>query len=138
MWSHYSDKHKGICLEFDINNQLLKTAREIIYSAEYPIWHPHEFQKNQSRAIEMVLTKSSQWIYEKEFRITGLLNSPVASYLVPEGDFFHLPPGALRSIIVGCAADYEAIKKIVLEYMPGLPIRKVVRAPNLYRLVIEE
>jgi hypothetical protein len=49
-----------------------------------------------------------------------------------------LPPGALKSVIAGCQADYDAIKAIVKTHTPDLSMKRATRVPNHYRLVIEE
>jgi hypothetical protein len=41
MWSHYADDHKGICLEFEVDDMLFGFAREVTYHLEYPKWTPH-------------------------------------------------------------------------------------------------
>jgi hypothetical protein len=133
MWSHYTDKHRGICLEFGAGNVLFSEALEVIYRSEYPSWVPQEMEQS---AFEMFLTKSDDWKYEKEFRIIGALNSD-REHLILNGECLRLPPGALQSILVGCEADYAKVKEVVHEHASHLPVRHVVRAANQYRLVIE-
>src|SRR5262245_61537973 len=37
MWSHYSDSHRGICLEFDVSEENgLGGAKSVIYADDYP------------------------------------------------------------------------------------------------------
>ncbi len=62
MWSHYSDGHRGICLQFDSSKEgtLFWEALKVIYQEEYPVvnvmdmGNPDEFRK-------AVLTKSNHW-----------------------------------------------------------------------------
>src|SRR6185437_10691555 len=122
MWSHYANDHRGICLAFDTGNPLFSEALEVTYRSEYPRWVPHELEQI---AFEMFLTKAHDWGYEKEFRIIGGVNME-KGYLNLDGDCFHLPPGALHSVIVGCEADYDAILKVVSEHAPDLPVRRIV------------
>jgi hypothetical protein len=132
MWSHYAANHRGICLEFDKNNPLIAKARPVRYRKTYPEWTP---QMSGDNILELVLTKSADWHYEREFRLIGTL---AAGPLKLEGDFVHLPVGALTAIILGCAnQDYTDIHQIVREHAPSLTIRRVVRVPNQYKLAVE-
>src|ERR1700693_6285270 len=133
MWSHYALNHPGICLEFNVNNDLFRTARPVTYRSTYPEW---TLQDTEDQVMQLVLTKSMDWQYEREFRLIG---SPSHSDGVPlklDGDFLHLPPCALASVIAGCRAKFDAIKIAVENCAPGLPIRRAVRAPNHYKLQI--
>lgn len=138
MWSHYAENHRGICLEFGIDNQLIRNAREVLYTEEYPQWLPHRFDDDPDSAIEMVMTKAKAWEYEQEFRILGLHNNDKATSgsLYVEDGCFALPPNALKAVIAGCNADYDAIRAIVKNYMPDLPVKKIVRIPNQFKLRI--
>ncbi|MGC9946726.1 MAG: DUF2971 domain-containing protein [Bryobacteraceae bacterium] len=136
MWSHYADRHRGICLEFHLGNVLFLKAREVMYRSAYPVWVPQEMP---AIADQVVLTKSEDWKDEKEWRLVGSPNYAEGYPLKPEGDYFRLPPQALQSVIVGCEAGeerYEAVRSVVHEHAPGLPVKRVTRAPNHYRLEI--
>jgi hypothetical protein len=137
MWSHYAENHRGICLEFGVDNPLFSLALQVLYASEYPLWLPHEFEARQGRTIEMILTKAEEWRYEKEFRLISILSGPETHWLRTHDNFFFLPPGALRSVIAGCQADYDAIKAIVEMHTSNLPVKRSVRVPNHYRLMIE-
>jgi hypothetical protein len=55
----------------------------------------------------------------------------------------YLPIGAtvLTSIVLGCQIEDEAklvIEALVKEYAPDVRVRQAIRAPNKYRLVVEE
>jgi len=133
MWSHYATNHRGICLEFGTSNLLFSEALQVTYCSGYPLWVPHEMEQI---AFEMFLTKSDDWKYEKEFRIIGGLDME-KEHLNLDGDWFRLPRGALQSVIVGCEADYDAVRNVVVDHVPDLPVRRAVRSPNHYRLQIE-
>jgi len=137
MWSHYADKHRGVCLEFCVDKPLFSQALQVIYASEYPLWLPHEFETQQERTAEMILTKAGEWRYENEFRLISIPSGPETNWLRTHDDFFFLPPGALKSVIAGCQADYNAVRAIVETHAPDLPVKRAVRVPNHYRLVIQ-
>lgn len=138
MWSHYGDNHRGICLEFGTDVRLFASALRVVYRSAYPRWSPNQIAANP---IDILLTKSDDWAYEKEYRIIGLgdgvKRSAEFAPLTLSGNFLSFPEGALKSVIVGCETDFGAVAKIVNCEWPGLRIKRAVRSPNRYRLVIE-
>jgi hypothetical protein len=68
MWGHYAASHTGICIGFatlEMNDAL----HRIVYQDERPVINP---MRDQATLIEKgLLTKSSQWAYEREWRILG-------------------------------------------------------------------
>ena len=133
MWSHYAAKHKGICLEFDKNNALIEKARPVRYSKTYPEWTLHGAAIDP---LPLVLTKSIDWAYEREFRIVGsALDGPLKLH----DNFVVLPEGALTAIILGCESpDHAEVLSVVNEYGPGLPLKRAVRVPNHYKLTVKD
>lgn len=80
MWSHYANKHKGICLTFNtkLDENLFKTIFPVLYTEQYPEFNiVKEALKNnsidQSLAANsmffMLGFKSIDWLYEKELRL---------------------------------------------------------------------
>jgi hypothetical protein len=138
MWSHYAGNHRGICLEFGIDNPLFAKALSVIYQPKYPVWSPMDFEAQQTRAMEMLLTKAVEWGYEREYRIITLHNNELDTPLhVDEKGRLPLPPGSLKSVIAGCQADYDAVNAIVKAHMPDLPVRRAVRVADHFKLTIE-
>jgi len=88
-------------------------------------------------AMDMILTKSDEWAYETEFRVIASPDYPDGHPLKPDGDFLKLPPKSLVGILVGCKADFAEVAKIVNEYAPALPVRRIVQMPHHYRLTFE-
>lgn len=36
MWSHYANNHKGVCLEFNVDNTVFSGAHKCVYLSKYP------------------------------------------------------------------------------------------------------
>ena len=77
MWSHYADKHRGICIEYDIG-KINEKYNLIINKVNYniPIITNKSIADNEileidniNRLIELFSLKSNEWKYEKEYRI---------------------------------------------------------------------
>jgi hypothetical protein len=131
MWSHYSQNHHGLCLEFDKNNPLIEKARPIRYRDTYPEWTPQGVMEDP---LALLLTKAKEWVYEREFRIMG---SPTSGPAKLDGEYVPLPEGALTAIIIGCESTKQSeIIDMVNRYDPGLTIKRMVRVPNHYKLAI--
>lgn len=100
LWSHYADKHRGICLGFDVpDNKTLPMSydgRRLELDIEREI-------SRRSGPIELVrklmTTKYRDWKYEREVRILVSLKKPD-----PETGFFFCKFGrqlALKEVVVG-------------------------------------
>jgi len=67
MWSHYSDKHRGICLEFDAAQALIGGAFQVRYSDALPVLDV--LSLSPEVVFQIFVTKSPDWRYENEYRI---------------------------------------------------------------------
>ena len=76
MWAHYANNHKGMCVEYEllkISDQLKFTPVPVIYTNDRVTLSSLE-SENLDRDtmkifVESITTKSSEWNYEKEWRI---------------------------------------------------------------------
>lgn len=78
LWSYYTHRHRGACLEFDIDAATLPAGaliRDIQYKKSIP--DLDENQAFEDQAIDFLLTKFSHWKQEEEVRL--LWKSPVVN-----------------------------------------------------------
>jgi hypothetical protein len=69
IWAHYSDKHRGLCLGFELPHQdIAKVVRYV--SERLPFPDP----PTMADAEAMLFTKFSNWQYEQEIRVWAQLN----------------------------------------------------------------
>jgi hypothetical protein len=68
MWNHYADKHRGIALGFDVDENKL---RRVSYRKTRPV-----LKKNSLTSVPdwLLFTKYDDWRYEQEARIYTTLN----------------------------------------------------------------
>lgn len=76
MWAHYANNHQGVCIGF-WQKKLLELNRFIMGSVFYPPDNAFPdispFDDNDTRIlITQTNTKSNEWHYEKEYRLTTL------------------------------------------------------------------
>jgi hypothetical protein len=72
-WGHYADRHRGICLGFDVPDPLLQpvsyTARRLINEANQLLTTDCEVnESNEAIVLKLLSTKYSHWKYENEVR----------------------------------------------------------------------
>lgn len=103
MWSHYTDKHKGLCIGFSsepINR--VSIVGKVNYSEK--IERKNFFDDENNEALKyLVLTKSHFWQYEEEIRAIAL------EFKGP-GEF---PPIIVRKVIFGYKSEGSFIQEIL-------------------------
>jgi hypothetical protein len=102
MWAHYCDKHKGICMKFDIlaDPDFFMIPFQVLYKNEYPNFN--YIRNRDGLAKFLVETKSKDWEYEQEIRV--MKHGP---------DFYDFKKEALVEIIFGIRTKDDDRKKIV-------------------------
>ena len=115
MWSHYSDKHKGMCMEFNIEYD--PSFFIFPYTVKYKssIQPFNYFKNNKTEEInelikDIIITKNDKWSYEQEVRVIKYSEMINFSDL-ENGKEVKFAPKALRKIIFGCKASEETISK---------------------------
>lgn len=94
MWSHYADRHEGLCLGFDIPDEFVKKVR---YTKSRP-----KLSKRITRdeIEDLLFLKYSGWEYEEEWRVWAGLDEKVEGrYFCDFGSAF-----VLREVYVGVSS----------------------------------
>ncbi|QUF68501.1 DUF2971 domain-containing protein [Vibrio fluvialis] len=90
MWSHYSDQHKGIVIEFDHNHPFF-TKPKSGYGLQPVLYRKTRVGKlGKSSPIEPYFHKSKEWAYEQEHRLLVCLSDADVN-LIPKGYFPDCP-----------------------------------------------
>jgi len=130
MWSHYSGKHTGIVIEFDEANltfiqmtsptDIYHRLRKVIYSEIRPIFEAVE----EYSSADVMLTKSIEWAYEKEWRIAKPAKE--AQKTIPAFPYdiclFDMPATAIKRVILGARVSSEDVDRIrnIIRSIPHL------------------
>lgn len=66
MWSHYSNEHKGFCIEYDLDDLLGRyfPVNPVRYSNKMPL-----ITKDAKNLMDGIYQKAEEWSYENEWRI---------------------------------------------------------------------
>lgn len=112
MWSHYGDKHKGLCLEFDILNikeesiHKIRYNNEIIEFQEVETYEDGSLKLNINKNGKFILNKFKTWEYEKEWRRIKVDKDPSVKGLYDSW------PGRLSAIYFGKDCRQEDIELV--------------------------
>jgi hypothetical protein len=103
IWAHYSDKHRGICLGFEVPEDSSKIVNYVPKRLPFPT------TLTAAHAEAMLFTKYSHWEYEHEIRIWAELDDE------EDGLYFHDFDDTLRlvEVIAGarCTLPRSAITR---------------------------
>lgn len=96
LWAHYADKHRGICLGFDVSGEKLEHVSYV--NSRFP--KPHNPQ-SEAFVQKLLYTKFAHWSYEDEYRLYVRLNDQ------EKGLYFvqFSKEMSLRQIIVGAESE---------------------------------
>ena len=112
MWTHYADEHRGVCIEYEIDMDILSQQNikleKVIYTSRLPIIrdfvYPYDFEKNElkwSDVRKFLFYKLKNWKYEEEWRL-------IKESTIPE--FFKI--GKTTRILCGYKTKEEYIAKL--------------------------
>ena len=103
LWSHYADRHRGLALGFDVDEQILKP---VSYVETRPILEEIDIRVAHS----LLFTRYIDWQYEREVRIYAMLNDRDPEIGLYFGDFGDRL--VLREVIAGpiCAVTERELR----------------------------
>lgn len=146
MWSHYADKHQGLVLGLDVNENMLT---QVDYLPIAPRIIPN---RGKCKACpygytgvmrSVMRTKAIDWAYEKEWRL--ILNySEVQNIQVGKSEdgavsarYYLLPPTSIQSLYIGVRCELKLVDVFSLLHKHGLDqvgVYKMVQSFDGYSL----
>src|SRR5262249_23061629 len=108
MWSHYASSHRGFVIGFDTRRKFFTRANgrtsklePVAYPASRLSLHRYEPPDFPDVSRFLLLSKSDQWRYEKEWRMVGVVAN---ADLTTQGDgvpihLFRFPPECVTEVI---------------------------------------
>lgn len=138
MWAHYGDKHSGICLGFDVDEQ---AVHKVSYQASRLKNLLNKESKlndvKQELLLTLFTTKSVEWSYEKECRIIvpfsqAELDSEGKHFLYFKKNVFQL-----SEIILGyrCKLDLKEAAKFLETTQTDVSLKRVRPSFKKFRMV---
>lgn len=139
LWSHYASGHRGIAIEFDHSVGLFATAQQVQYASSEPVINRLAGDDGEV-LTKSVLTKSSDWQYEREWRViarpkrseaTELTNLPAAveEFLINQNGPGHysIPEASVRSVTLGSQCsdqDEEWVRSLLTEATGSIGLQR--------------
>ena len=118
MWSHYTNGHRGYCLQFLNTVDFFARALKINYSDEPPILDAFFGEHEEVEIEKLLLTKPMCWEYEQEWRIYEIGGAGIR---------FTFPKGALTGVIFGCRMEER--HKLFLSSLAA----EMSKPPNIFQ-----
>ena len=127
MWSHYTDNHTGAVIEFhaQLEDSAFLVAQRVRYESTIPVFTLE--MANERRADELfdmiTLTKSTDWEYEKEWRVVTTMHDKSKDY-----EILRFPPEEVAAIYLGCRTTDECKREIIEIANAKYPNAKIYQA----------
>lgn len=132
MWSHYGDSHKGVCLEFEYEADILN---DVHYTDQKPFFNIYQYtraiiQSNESNeqkkfgnddlknnVFSLFCTKAKDWSYEKEVRSISLIDDDIKNCtnltgITLENGRYYLNL-KVKKIFIGIKAHREKLEQLI-------------------------
>ncbi|MUK31923.1 DUF2971 domain-containing protein [Aliivibrio fischeri] len=136
MWSHYADYHKGFCIEYDMSKQ---SEKDLFSRLTYPVIYGDELYDATSTIKKIndgkaflgmqlpTLMKSSEWKYEREWRLIAPFNIMAANNTFKT-------PVPIRVYLGARIDSNDEIKIRNICDRKGIKVVKVRISPDEFRL----
>lgn len=127
LWGHYADKHKGICLGFDVPDDHLSEVDYVKERLPAPPKIDESFMK------KLLLTKFEHWKYEEEYRAYVSLTDEIEGYYY--ADFSETLK--LKQVIVGDQSQItrDQMSSALADLATGVEVFKVRAAFKSFDVV---
>lgn len=128
MWSHYADRHTGICVQFSSSKGPFQLASKVLYSDQFPTYDLRG--NNIEQYARIFLTKAAFWSYESEYRLIAMkIDSEKRMDLLKGFESDHdlmsfaartathgihkISSTLIESITFGCACSDSTIERVI-------------------------
>ena len=130
MWGHYTANHTGMVIEFNTNHEFFNAHSDkpdalsgpmpVVYASHRPalksIYDLVELEEmpGANEWEPLVLTKSQDWAYEKEWRMVRVLDraDEVLNTVDPSVHLFRLPASCISALILGARMSEPHIQGV--------------------------
>jgi len=147
LWSHYSNKHAGICVHFNSNMLPFAGAIEVTYDETFPaspLLADRGSEPDAQLFVASLLTKAKFWEYEQEYRLVSsrMANEDWDLGLSwdAEQKVAQFNPDAITGLTLGVRISPEARARIVSfcrAHRPALQLEQAKLRDGRYELAFE-
>jgi hypothetical protein len=135
LWSHYADKHRGICLGFDLDDFYAQEVKYRNNRLDFDATKNVKYAGISGYALDSLRTKYSHWQYEEEVRALFDLDECTMEnglYFFGFSDIL-----VLKEVIIGARSNlsFEELEKLLLNIHPDVKLRKSRLSWNSYSVI---
>jgi hypothetical protein len=138
MWSHYADRHRGICLGFDVPDHAVKPIDYSAHRLPFRLDDAERTAVTPDMIEQLIYTKFEDWRYEQEYRIDFAVDP------ADEGeDLLFCDFGddlRLREIILGprCNVPLDRARALADRCGEGIEVLKARLAFTTFRVIADD
>lgn len=144
MWAHYANNHTGLVIKLAPHNDdsFLTIAQKVNYSEDIPRFTAEDFLTKTSAQLgekvlsQLTLTKSTEWYYEKEWRIVAGLRNKLNTH-----EFIPFFIEEVEDIYLGCRiseCDKAEIISLTRNLYPHVNIYQATKHQTKFSLVFNK
>ena len=121
LWSHYADKHRGMCLGYEIDSKLVQSVEYVPERVKYAFDERRSIDADPKLVEILMRTKYVHWEYESERRaFVDLADHPQEDRLY----FRYLGAGIeLKEVVIGSLCDVPFEKVLSLMQSGHAPVK---------------
>jgi hypothetical protein len=149
MWAHYADWHRGAVVQFRCipagEGSALCAARQVQYQPDIPVvartveeWVAHMVGEHrldlEGLFQRLILTKSTHWSYEKEWRCCSVTQIGDTNELAEPTE---LVPEEIAAVYLGCRMkpdDRDAIVNLIRQRLPHVQLFQARQSDSAFEL----
>jgi hypothetical protein len=142
MWSHYAEKHTGVCVGLDVRH-IWQTAQRLMASNDYmdllPVAYAHEMPRvdfframladSSGEVLRFITTKFIDWAYEHECRLI---------HKDHVDEVFDFGKDIVRQVLLGCRMSEDNRNKVIAHCRENIPQAELFimkPEPEMFRLI---
>jgi len=128
LWSHYADKHCGVCLGFDVDREAVEPVKYVSRRQQLPP------RPTQATMLQLLYTKYRGWSYEKEWRAWFQLDARDGDHYFYDFD----DRIDLREVIAGALCSEQKTLVAAARAYSGVSLTQARLAFRSFRIVIRK
>ena len=136
MWSHYTNNHRGICVQYsDTLFLYLKSIEKYLFASKvkYSKFPPRVDMLDNvyAKTKKMIFNKQIEWKYEKEYRVALFSNY--------ETDHIEIGSELIKAVYIGSRASQQIIDNIIeLTKSTGIEVYYGISMGKTYEVQFEK
>ena len=143
MWSHYSRKHVGIRIEFDMpirgyDAYILEKVKYSDKRVQLDMTNPDAYAAIMGSLENLLTTKANCWSYEREYRMIVATKKCAIELIDGKAEaFLNFSPEIVSGIDIGinCSDEAALILQVAMEKYKHATIRKAERHNTDFRII---